>query len=619
MSRPETRMPPPGVLEAGLREAVSLMQQGQQEAAQRRFSALLATGTSWPPLLHFAGLNAIERGQADDGLRLLRRSIELAPHDFAFQNNLANALTRLKRWEEAEELIRPLLERDPKNPQLLFGMANLLHLTARDGESTVYWKAAMEVAPDWPQIWLGLGETLAELGDSEGAERAYEQAQKHRPADPLIRTARADVLAQDDQNEAELVRARALYEEALRLKPGFEPAEAGLAGLEGQHGQFDEALERLRRMLRASPPSFLATWLLARFKRFQADDPDLKLIEPILSKAQREPENPMAHQVFFAWGKIQEDLGNYEAAWQAYVEGQSRKPVDRAYSERVQRQYLRLLQKATDAAFLEKNRIQEPAPVRPLYIVGMPRSGTTLIEQMLSVHPAVATSGEMIALQNSVRRGLDILDLSQLPYAFNPLKPAAWRRLRTEVDRLYIERSGGRAVLTDKMPSNFMNVGWLAALYPDARFLHIRRDPRDTCVSCYTTLFRSSQKFSSNLTHLGHYYRMYEALMEGWRSFLPDSRLLEIRYEELVEKPKEVLERVLRFAELPWHEECLHPERATHRIRTASLYQARQPIRTGSIGRWQRFASHLGPLEEALAIEHPLADPPGDNPPARPV
>ena len=602
------------MLETGLREAVSLMQQGHQEAAQKRFSALLATGTSWPPLFHFAGLNAIERGQADDGLQLVRRSIELAPHDLAFQNNLANALVRLKRWEEAEKLIRPLLERDPKNPQLLFSMANLLHLTARDGESTLYWKAALEVAPDWPQVWLGLGETLAELGDTEGAEKAYEQAQKYRPADPLIRTARADVLAQDDQNEAELDRARALYEEALRLKPGFEPAEAGLAGLEGQHGQFDQALERLRRMLRASPPSYLATWLLARFKRFQAGDPDLKLIEPLLSKARSEPHNPMAHHVLFAWGKILEDLGDYEAAWQAYVEGQSLKPDDNSYSEGVQRQYLRLLRDATDATFLEKNQILEPAPVRPLYIVGMPRSGTTLIEQMLSVHPSVTTTGEMIALQNSVRHGLDIADLSQLPYAFNPLKPTAWRRLRAEVDRLYAERSGGRGVLTDKMPSNFMNVGWLAALYPDARFLHIQRDPRDTCVSCYTTLFRSSQKFSSNLTHLGHYYRMYETLMEGWRSFLPPARLLEIRYEELVENPKEILERVLHFAELPWHEECLHPEHATHRIRTASIYQARQPIRTGSIGRWKRFTSHLGPLEQALTITHPLEDNPPDGP-----
>ena len=619
MNRPETALPPPGMLETGLREAVSLMQQGRQEEAKKRFSALLATGTSWPPLLHFAGLNAVERGQTDDGLALLRRSIELAPHDLAFQNNLANALVRLKRWEEAEKWIRPLLERDPKNPQLLFSMANLLHLTTRDGESTLYWKAALEVAPDWPQIWLGLGETLAELGDTEGAEKAYERAQKFRPADPLIRTARADVLAQDDQNEAELARARALYEEALRLKPGFEPGEAGLAALEAQHGQFDQALERLRRMLRASPPSYLATWLLARFKRFQADDPDLGLIEPVLSQARAELHHPMAHQVFFAWGKILEDLGDYDAAWQGYVEGHARKPVNKAYSERVQRQYMRLLQKATDAAFLEKNQILEPGPVRPLYIVGMPRSGTTLVEQMLSVHPSVTTAGEMTTLQNSVRRGLDLLDPGHLPYAFNPLKPTAWRQLRAEIDRLYIRQAGGRPVLTDKMPSNFMNVGWLAALYPDARFLHIHREPRDTCVSCYTTLFRSSQQFSSNLTHLGHYYRMYEALMEGWRSFLPPSRLFEIRYEELVEKPKEVLEQILRFAELPWHEECLHPERATHRIRTASLYQARQPIRTGSIGRWKRFASHLGPLEEALAIEHPLEDPPGDNPPAGPV
>ncbi len=619
MSRPETVMPPAGPVATGLREAVALMQQGRHEAAHERFSALLATGLPWPPLLHFAGLNAIERGQAEEGLRLLRRSIELAPNDFAFQDNLANALTRLKRWEEAEELIRPLLNQNPKNPKLLFAMANLLHLTGRDGEATAYWKTCLEAAPDWPQVWMGLGETLVELGDIEGAEKSYERAQTFRPADPLLRTARADVLTHDDSNPAELKRARALYEEALRLRPGFEPAEAGLASLEAQDGQFDQALERLRRLLGATPPSYPATWLLARFKSFRAGDPDLPRIEQIVAQARKEPQNSLAHPVFFAWGKILEDLGDYEAAWQAYEEGQARKPFDKAYSERVQRQYVRLLLAATDAAFIERNRIRESGPVRPLYIVGMPRSGTTLIEQMLSVHPAVTTAGEMIALQNSVRRGLDIVDLSQLPFALNPLKPAAWQQLRAEVDRLYAARSAGRPVLTDKMPSNFMNVGWLAALFPDARFLNIQRDPRDTCVSCYTTLFRSSQKFSSNLTHLGHYYRMYEAVMESWRSVLSPTQLLEIRYEELVASPREVLERVLAFAGLPWHEDCLHPERSTHRIRTASIYQARQPIRTGSVARWRRFAPHLGPLEAALALEHPLADPGPDNPPAGPV
>ncbi|EQD52210.1 TPR repeat-containing protein, partial [mine drainage metagenome] len=255
-------------------------------------------------------------------------------------------------------------------------------------------------------------------------------------------------------------------------------------------------------------------------------------------------------------------------------------------------------------------RLTEPEPVRPVYIVGMPRSGTTLIEQMLSAHYDIASCGEMVALQSALCRGLEIPDIGQLPFALNPLKPAAWRHLRSEVDRLYAERSRNRKVLTDKMPSNFMNLGFLTALYPNARVIHIQREARDTCVSCYTTLFRSSQRFTSNLTHLGRYFRMYEAIMDYWRSILPATTLLEIRYETLVGNPRESLERILDFIGLPWQEDCLYPERSDRRILTASLFQARQPIRTSSIGRWQHYARYLGPLEAALAIVSPLEDPP---------
>lgn len=608
MNRPLVDPIPEATLVQHLREAITLMQRGRYEEADRIFTPLIAQRVAFPPLLHFAGLNAIEGGRAEEGLGLLRRSLELAPSDPAFQANFATALIRLRRFDEAEPLLRAMNRKDPGNPKSAFALANLLHLTARDGESIVHWRASLARDPEWAQAWIGLAESLGELGDLAGADQAYARAATLLPKDPLLRVTRADLLAQNEQQAGDLQRARQLYEEALKLEPHFAPAEAGLASLEGQAGSFEAALGRLRRTLEGDSHAYFAAWLMARFKTFRPGDPDQALIERVVDEARREPSHALAHQAFFGWGKVLEDLGEYDPAWEAFCTGHRIRPVNRSYRESIQREYMRLLLKATDASFLERYRLTESGPIRPVYIVGMPRSGTTLIEQMLAAHTDVSPGGEMVALQSAICRGLDITDIGQLPFALNPLKPAAWRQLRAEVDRLYAAYSQGRPVLTDKMPSNFMNLGLLAALYPNARVIHIQRDAHDTCVSCYTTLFRSSQRFTSSLTHLGHYFRMYETIMEVWRHTLPATTLLEIRYETLVQNPRESLQAILDFIGLDWQEACLHPERTERRILTASLYQARQPIRTSSIGRWKHYAAHLGPLEAALALERPLED-----------
>ncbi len=603
MSRePIPRLPRP-VLERGLREAIQLMQKGRHEAADREFNMLLRYGVEFPPLLHFAGLNCLEMGHTEMGLELLKRSVALAPTDRAFQGNLATALVRLHRWQEAETLLRVLRNEDPQDPMIAFNLANLLHLTERDGEALPHWQVAVNRAPDWAPGWLGLGESLTELNDLKAADQAYARAQALRPRDPLIPTARAELWSLEEENGT---RAQSFYSVALKVEPGFPPAIMGLAALEGQMGQFDRALERLRTLLSRQPGAYAAAWLLARFKSHAADGPDSKLIERSMEHAHHEPEHPLAYHAFFAWGKVLEDRYEYDRAWAAFERGQALRPHTSTNAETEQRQYMRLILEAVDHRFIERHRFLHPGPVNPIYIVGMPRSGTTLVEQMLSAHPAITGGGEMTALHNCFRHALGLPDLGQLPFVLNPLSPVAWKKLRADVDQLHAASAHGKPNLTDKMPTNFMFLGLLHALSPNARIIHVMRDARDTCVSCYTTLFRTSHKFATNLEHLGHYYRMYETLMEHWRQQLPPDMLIEIRYESLVRNPREALVRLLDALGLPFEEACLKPEQTGHRIKTASVYQARQPIRTDSVARWQRYAAHLGPLERALAITDPL-------------
>ncbi len=589
-------------IEEGTQKAVQLMQQGSHEQAEQLFRDLLSQGISFPPLLHFSGLNAIELGRGEEGIARIKQSIALMPRDFVFKSNLATALTRLQRWDEAEPLLRELRMRNPTHAPTAFALATLLHQSGHDGEAIEHWKACTVLEPDSTGSWFGYGESLCELHDWREADRAYARAQELSPGNPHLRTARADLKVLAGRRQE----AKMLFEEALKLEPGFVPARIGLAGQDGEHGDFDKANQTLRKVLTDHPDAYAASWLLARFKKYTPDDPDKALIEKTVQAAERHPDDPMAQNAWYAWGKVLEDIEDYDAAWEAYSRAKSAPQIKRRYTLSGQKLYMELILKAVDRNFVERNRSPARGPVRPIYVLGIPRSGTTLVEQILAAHSAITPGGEMAELLNVVRQNLRISELGQLPFALNPLSPTAWRRVKEAVNALYRERAEERANLTDKMPSNFIHLGMLHTLTPEARFIHVRRDARDTCVSCYTTLFRTSYKFAQTLTHLGNYYRMHEEMMDYWRSFLPEGVIIDVNYEHLVSNPEVEVPRLLNALDLPFEEACLRPETVERPISTASLYQVRQPIRPTSIGRWKRFARHLGPLEEALATTQPL-------------
>lgn len=594
-------------IERETQEAVQLMQAGRHEEADRRFQHLLHQGIVSPPLLHFSGLNAIELGRNEEGLDLIQQSVALMPRDVAFQSNLAMALIRLEKWEEAETLLRQLRSQNPSHAPTALALARLLHHTGHDGESLEHWRAYVRLEPQFFGVWLEYAQSLTEVHDWWAADEAYNRAQTLAPGNPLIRALRADLRVLEGKREE----ARTLYQEALKLAPGFVSARIGLANLDGEHGHFDPAIRELRRILTQQPDAYQAAWLLARFKKFTPDDPDRTLIEQSLQNATRNPSDPTTQHAWYAQGKLLEDLGQYDAAWESYAHAKTIPLLVRPYTIRGQQLYMELILKAVDARFIERHRSAKPGPVRPIYVLGMPRSGTTLVEQILAAHSHVTAGGEMAALLHVVRQGLDISEMGQLPYALNPLSPTAWRRVKEALNALYLERARGRACLTDKMPSNFIHVGMLHALSPEARFVHVRRDARDTCVSCYTTLFKTSYKFAQTLTQLGHYYRLHEAMMDHWRTLLPPGTIIEVNYEELVQDPETEVRKLLASLDLPFEEACLRPETVERPVATASLFQVRQPIQPSSVGRWQRFARHLGPLEEALAIAEPLALPDG--------
>jgi hypothetical protein len=245
---------------------------------------------------------------------------------------------------------------------------------------------------------------------------------------------------------------------------------------------------------------------------------------------------------------------------------------------------------------LREHGAGEPSNL-PIFIVGMPRSGTTLIEQILASHPQVIGAGELNALRNAAER------LGPLPEAFAGLTPQA----ATQVGRDYLAHvtplARGRAHVVDKMPGNFLHAGLIAAALPGARIIHSRRDAVDTCLSCYSKLFSGEQPFAYDFGELGRFHRGYEALMAHWRTLLPPECFIEIDYEEVVDDLEGQARRLIAFLGLPWDEACLNFHQSRRVVRTASMNQVRQPIYRGSKGRWRQYAGHLQPLLAALGIE----------------
>jgi hypothetical protein len=243
----------------------------------------------------------------------------------------------------------------------------------------------------------------------------------------------------------------------------------------------------------------------------------------------------------------------------------------------------------------------------PIFVLGMPRSGTTLIEQIIASHPMVHGGGELQALNEIVLGGREVTDnVIPFPESVPALDPSAVQQIGARyVDvlrRLAVKAGRNAERVTDKMPSNYYFVGLIHLALPNAKIVHAVRDPVDTCISCFSKLFSAEQNHTYDLGELGRYYRRYQRLMEHWRHVLPPGRMLEVRYEEVVADLEGQVRRIISHCGLPWDDRCLSFHKTERPVRTASATQVRQPIYKSAVGRWRVYEEQLGPLLDALGI-----------------
>ncbi|MWD27902.1 tetratricopeptide repeat protein [Aquicoccus sp. SCR17] len=498
----------------------------------------------------------------------------------------ARAVIRLARDDivAAMEGCTRALRLDPDHAPAAQALGRVLLRLERPGDAVTCFLDALRTAPGMVAAHRGLGQALLLLDRPEEAARAFAAAADRAPEDVSLQLALAEALiATGDGSGAE-----AAYDAAQRIDPDNAEAAHRRAVLLRNTGRFDAAREAALHALSLRPDHCAAWANLAQLHRFAPDDPLLARLDALLPGEGLAPRD-RAH-LHFARGKAAEDIGRTADAFDHFTRGNALREAeadhdvaqDRVQFDRLRRAFSHPLPPPLDGA---------EARHRSIFITGMPRSGTTLCEQILASHPEVAALGERDLLApavNAARIGEGPVGRDQL----------------MEIRRGYLgaldRAAPGAAVVTDKMPFNFRLIGHILLALPEARVLHMRRDPRATCWSNFRTNFEESGPalgYARRLDSIVAYHRLHDSLMDFWHEVFP-GRIHEVAYERLTETPERSIRALVAAAGLDWDPACLEFHRSKRLVRTASDAQVRRPIFTGSSRDWRRYEAHLGLLTE---------------------
>lgn len=519
---------------------------------------------------------AIGKGDAGAAHLLLEQTdpAELTAPDDAVA--LARLSIQLGRFDQAAVILSLAMDQYSDNPAVLteFGIVSVELGNLPEAEAALL--RAVELSPDRAATQLALGRLYLQFGNFEGA-RVY-----------LTRAAELDknspeVLA----NLASALTAFGEHEEALKhatRASQLTPNEAGIHGVIGRIylalGKATEARTHLEKARRLNPFEGSIYPILAGIRKFtEADQGFVDDAERILSQGMPAIERAHLH---FALGKVYHDLKNSEKAFEHYRQANLiRRPV----STDDPRDRFNVIKKIKTPA------VGDALGELPVLVVGMPRSGTTLIEQIISAHPVASGAGE---LPNVEVIGGRLMDQT-------PVEPDDIATLLEEYKATLLRLGGEDALrVVDKAPANFMNLGLIAQLMPKAHVIHVSRSPLDTCLSCYFQNF-DLQHWSFDLKAIGEYYRTYRNVMDHWRKACPNLKVLDIEYQALVQDTESASRQMIDFIGLDWDDACLDHTNNDRPVMTASFWQVRQPIYQTSLDRWPPYAAHLQPLVNEIA------------------
>ncbi len=587
----------PGLVEARYALANAFHAQGRFDSAVLTFRQLLTAEPNHAEA-HFGLALALQaQGDAAAAATAYRAALALDP-DFAEASyGLGSLELKCERFTEACACFGRALDVDPDYVEARRGLGAALSGLDRHEDAAIEYRRLLVAEPDDEDARCGLGGAMLRLKREQEAEHCYRRALATAPQHAGAHYGLACALRALGHLEDAVTACRT----AITLRPDFVQAVTALGEGLMELGELDLARVEFERAIALAPDQPGAHLRLVNLGKVQPGAAELARLEKLLPRAESYPPQQEA-QLQYALAKAYDDIGARERAFRHVLRGSEVERARIRYDEAATLAGFTRMQEVFNRDLIASRRGQGNPSATPVLIIGMPRSGSTLVEQILSSHPAIFGGGERRELSEIVHRHFRAR-LGSVPFP-----QAVWTTTQVELRQLGAEYAAtlqmlapAAARVTDKMLGNVLLAGLIHLMLPNARIIHTLRDPVDTCLSCFTRLFADGDlAFSYDLGELGRYYRGYRALMKHWRAVLPDGVLLDVRYEALVDDVETEAQRLVAHCGLPWDDRCLEFHKTRRAVRTASLVQVRQPIYRTSVGRWRPDAAQLRPLMEAI-------------------
>lgn len=578
-----------------------------------------------PMILSNIGNALFLMGKYETALEHVDRAIEQDAGYADAHNNRGNILSDLSRYEEAVGAYQQALTTVTDNPEIYCNLGNTyIHLEMFE-QARAAFERALNIMPT-PLAHIGLGRIGLLRGQTDQAFKAFQQALALAPDNYDALVSLAELLIERGHHSQAMVllekarkqqrmrteayrligdikggtgdydAAMAAYQKALDINPADEQANLAIGYLHSDYGDQQGAVTVFRKIIENNPRNTNAYRVLGRNHRYTSQD-ELADMEGLYADAALSRQQRM--HLCFALGKGLEDLGEYKRAVGFIIEANTIKHDLSPYAiDEGEKQFRAITSCFTDSllAGSAEGGCQDETP---LFIVGMPRSGTSLVEQILSSHPDVYGAGELKSLSNTTAELCRQKGLSAFPDCIPSLDGDSLQQLGEAYIGEIRQLSSSARFITDKMPYNFLRIGLIRLILPHARIVYCHRDPMDNCLSLYKNYFTSGNLYSYDMGTLGQYYRLHQELMAHWQRLLPDS-IHEVKYEHMVSSPEQQTRALLDACGLPWDEACLQFHKTRRRVATASNAQVRSGIYHSSVALWKNYAEELAPLQQAL-------------------
>ncbi|MGB1885377.1 MAG: sulfotransferase [Gammaproteobacteria bacterium] len=566
------------------------------ESAEQHQRRALALAPDLPSALNNLGSICRVQNDFESALEFYRRAHECDPDNPEPLNNLGSVSILAEQPEAGVQHLQHALRLRPGYADAMCNLGFALSALDRHEEAFELFRQSLAIRPAYPEAQQGLARELVDRNELEEALKAAESAANLAPDN-------AEILATLGQVHSRLNHfdpAQTAYDAALSIAPDLANALLGKGVLYMEAGRIDEADELFAATLTTGRETLPARYYLTQVKKVHAGDPNVAALETALNEAETLGSRKSTY-IHFALGKAYEDQADYELAFPHFAEGYRLRRESHGYDAEERYAVFDGIMRDFNHGKLDSLKGAGNEDPLPIFVLGMPRSGTTLTEQIIASHPWVHGAGELYDLLETASQSTAVggqkASFADNFATLNRDHVAAWAA--SYLAGLH-ERAPQAKRISDKMPANFFLVGLIHAMLPNAKIIHLNRNPVDTCLSCFTRLFHTGQDHTYDLVELGHYYRRYADIMAHWRAVLPPGSFLDLQYEELVADPESQIPALIEFCGLPWDDACLEPHKHKRSIRTASVTQVRQPVYTSSVERWRRYEKFLTPLVDAL-------------------